>query len=127
MENLILLDTNIIIELLKGNEKTKALLNNINSNFSVSVITQMELYYGAFNKKELIKIKKFLSEFNIFHIDEEISKKAIELIEKYSKSHNLNIPDALIASTAICKKAILLTYNLKDFQYIENLKIFKEV
>ncbi len=84
----------------------------------------MELYYGAINKKELNKIKRFLKSFNLLVINEEISKIALELIEKYSKSHGLEIPDALIAATSIYYDLPLLTYNKKDFKYIEGLQLF---
>ena len=122
---MIILDTNIIIELFKGNAETKELLENINEeNFAISIITSMELYYGAINKRELNKIKKFLKSFNLLVINEEISKIALELIERYSKSHGLEIPDALIAATSIYYDAPLLTYNKKDFKYIEGLQLF---
>ena len=39
------------------------------------------------------------------------------------KSHTLNIPDSLIASTALEYKCKLFTYNLKDFKYIDGLKL----
>ncbi len=51
---MIILDTNIIIELFKGNSKTIKSLENLDDIFSISIITSMELYYGAINK-----IKKF--------------------------------------------------------------------
>ena len=44
---------------------------------------------------------------------------AVNMIEKYAKSHGLHIPDALIASTAMCSGMELLTFNLKDFKFIE--------
>jgi len=122
---MIILDTNIIIELLKGNVETKKLLESINEkDFAISIITGMELYYGAINKKELNKIKKFLENFDLLPINEEISKIGLNLIEKYSKSHGLEIPDALIAATSIYHDIPLLTYNKKDFQYIEELKLY---
>jgi len=86
----------------------------------------MELYYGALNKRELNKIKKALSEFSILPLNEEITEIAINLIEKYSKSHGLKIPDALIASTAIYYDISLWTYNIKDFRFIEDLSLFKK-
>lgn len=123
---MIILDTNIIIELFKGNTKTIEILQSIEEEiFSVSVITAMELYYGALNKRELNKIKKFLENFELLTINEEISKVALSLIEKYSKSHGLDIPDALIAATAIYYNALLLTYNKRDFEYIKDLKLIK--
>ncbi len=121
---MILLDTNIIIELFKGNSETINLLKSINEeNFSISIITSMELYYGALNKRELNIIKKFLKNFELLPINEKISKISLDLIEKYSKSHGLEIPDALIAATAIYYDIPLLTYNRKDFKYIEELKL----
>jgi predicted nucleic acid-binding protein len=50
----------------------------------------------------------------------------IDLIEQYSKSHGLQIPDALIASTAICHDMELLTYNVKDFKFIKGIKLFSD-
>ncbi len=102
MENVkILCDTDVIIEYLKGNETTKKIFDKLErANIALSAITLMELYYGALNKRELNKIKRALSEFNILPLNEEITEIAINLIEKYSKSHGLKIPDALIASTA---------------------------
>ena len=128
MENVkILCDTDVIIEYLKGNETTKNILNNLeNADIAVSAITLMEWYYGALNKRELNKIKRALSEFNILPLNEEITEIAINLIETYSKSHGLKIPDALIASTAICYDINLWTYNIRDFRFIENLSLFKD-
>jgi len=121
---MIILDTNIIIDLFKGDKKTLELLENIkNEDLAVSIITAMELYYGAINKRELGKIKKFLKTLDVLAINEDISLIALNLIENYSKSHGLEIPDALIAATSIYYNAPLLTYNKKDFRYLENLKL----
>ena len=46
------------------------------------------------------------------------------MIEKYAKSHGLHIPDALIASAAICSGMELLTFNLKDFKFIEGIRLY---
>ena len=128
MENIkILCDTDVIIEYLKGNETTKKIFDKLErANITLSAITLMELYYGALNKRELNKIKRALSEFNILPLNEEITEIAINLIETYSKSHGLKIPDALIASTAIYYDFSLWTYNIKDFRFIENLSLFKD-
>lgn len=123
---MILTDTDVIINFLKGTEKTKKALDNIGlKNIVISSITIMELYYGAFDKRELQKIKKNLSVFPILKINEKTSDIAIELIEKYSKSHNLEIPDSLIAGISISNDIALFTYNIKDFKYIKELKLYK--
>jgi len=47
------------------------------------------------------------------------------MIEHYSKSHGLQIPDAIIAATALSFEMKLFTLNLKDFKYIDGLKLQK--
>lgn len=120
MEKMIL-DTNILIEILKGNSKIVNFLHEIDLNYSISSITAMELYYGARDKKELSALKKFIDLFEVMDIEIEISQIAASLVEKYAKSHTLDIPDALIAATAISKNIPLFTLNIKDFKFIKNL------
>ena len=121
---MILVDTDIFIEALKNNSCAIDSLRNIGfENIAVSAITLMELYFGAMNKKELGKIKSRLKQLRVVQLDQDISKTATDLVEKYAKSHGLRIPDALIAATAICQHMELLTYNEKDFRFIEGLRL----
>ena len=120
---MILLDTNILIEILKNNQETIKRVQSFNDELAISSVTSMELIYGAFNKAEIRQIEAFLLSFRIIWVDSKISKKAYNLIKKYSKSHNLDIPDSLIAATAIENNIELFTYNLKDFKFIKGLEI----
>jgi predicted nucleic acid-binding protein len=122
---MIILDTNILIEILKGNQKTINKIKSLDEQLSISSISVMELYYGARNKIELKKLKKFVAMFEIINLNEKISIKATTLIKEYSKSHNLDIPDGLIASTTLVYNAKLFTYNLKDFRFIDKLEIIE--
>jgi len=81
----------------------------------------MELMVGAYNKKEISLIRKAFNEIAVMEISNNISRHATSLIEKYAKSHNLLIPDALIAATAIITSIPLYTLNIKDFNYIPDL------
>ena len=118
------LDTNILIEVFKGNSIIIGIVQGLEPNtLALSAITEMELYYGALNKLELQRIKKNLRLFDIYHPTTAISTTATTLIEKHSKSHNLQIPDALIAATAMENGAELMTLNTKDFQYIDGLRL----
>lgn len=125
---MILCDTNILIELYKNNSQVIRELNQIGVNkLAVSIITQSELYYGAINKTELNKIKKHLTSIRILPIDLNVSNQFIQLMEKYSLSHKLSIPDALIASTALIYQFDLYTLNQKDFRFIEGLNLYKSI
>ena len=115
----ILVDTDVIIELLKGNPKALDRLREFGiDRISISAITVMELFFGAFNKSELGQIKEDLAAFEILYVDEETSRCAVDLMERFSKSHHLKIPDAIIGATAITSKSKLFTYNRKDFKFM---------
>ena len=123
---MILCDTNVIIETLKGDEKTIKIVERLGlENIAISSVTVMELYFGALNKRELSKIRKHLKALNIVHFDNDISELAVSMIESYSKSHGLQIPDAIIAATALSFELKLFTLNLKDFKYIDGLNLYK--
>jgi len=122
----IVLDTNILIEILKNNVSVVSSFHQISSKFAISAISFMELYYGARDKKELQELKKFITFFDTIELDATISKTATLLIENYAKSHNLTIPDALIAATALRYNYPLWTLNIKDFHYIEELNLLKK-
>jgi len=50
----IILDTNILIEILKNNKDTIKEVEKYDIHY-ISEVTKMELFYGAINKKELEK------------------------------------------------------------------------
>ena len=117
-----LCDTCILIDYLKGKaEIQQKLSNDREQGIGMSSITYMELMVGALNKRELGIIKQAFADFEIIEVSESISIKAKNLIEKYTKSHGLLIPDALIASTALELGLPLYTANVKDFQFIPDL------
>lgn len=125
-EKLILCDTNILIELSKKNSSIIKELHKIGlPNIAISSITAGEFIFGALNKNDLQKIKKALDAVKIIDTTEAISVKALELLERYSLSHKLDVPDAFIASSAIVMDVQIYTLNLKDFKYIKGLKLYE--
>ncbi len=121
---MILCDTNIFIEVYRNNSDIIQIIKSIGQhNMAVSDVTCAELFYGARNKKELQTIRKDLNKLTILNIDSDVSKMAIELVEKYALSHTLSLPDALTASTAIVHDLELYTLNIKDFRFLNNIKL----
>jgi predicted nucleic acid-binding protein len=119
-----LVDTNILIEVFKGNSVVLQQLEAVGPmNIGLSAVTAMELYCGALNKLELQRIRKNLAAFHLKHITQDISERTVILVARYAKSHGLQIPDAIIAATAIEYATPLLTLNIKDFKYIEGLQL----
>jgi len=122
---MILCDTNILIEIYKGNNHIIETVKHIGQeNVAVSDITCAELLYGARNKVELNVIRKDLNKLIILPVQLNISRLSVELVEKYCLSHKLALPDAFIAATAIYHEIELYTLNIKDFVFITKVKMF---
>ena len=122
---IVLCDTNIIIELLKENQEVISNIRRIGIKSTYfSTITAAELYFGAMDKLELQKIRRKINTIVHIPINEAISDVFEQLMLQYSLSHKLSIPDALIAATAIYYDIQLYTYKLKDFRFIKGLKLY---
>src|SRR6056297_3826216 len=126
-DKIILCDTDVIIEFYRNNENIISILKKIGQeNIGVSTITVGELFYGAINKKELNQIKKDLKSLIIIDIDSKTCDTFIDIMDRYVLSHNLALPDGLIAATAIANDIELYTLNIKDYRFIDGLKLYKK-
>ncbi|MFN0202936.1 MAG: type II toxin-antitoxin system VapC family toxin [Bacteroidia bacterium] len=126
-KQLVLCDTNILIRILRDkNEKVMKQIEMIGEeNIALSVISLCELYYGALNKRELKQMKNALQGMKVLHIDEESSTLFADLMLNYSISHRLKIPDAMIAAIAITNQVLFYTENVKDFDFIPEMQLYK--
>ena len=127
MENeLILLDTDFLIEYLYNNISATNIINNNNSSFFILGFTTIaELVKGTLNKQQQQKISKGTKGFHIAQVDEEVSEFALELIVKYHLSHNAAINDCLLAATSLKYNCQLATCNTKHFSYIPKLRLLQ--
>ena len=124
---IVLCDTDVIIEFYRNNPDIIAELKKIGQqNIAVSTITGGELIFGALNKKELTQIKKDLKNLILIDIDNKTCDLFLELLSKYTLSHKLAIPDGFIAATAITNDIELFTLNIKDFRFVDGLKLYKK-
>jgi len=119
-----LVDTDVLIWYLKGNENAYQVIEN-SGQFFISVVTYMELVQGMRNKKELNNFRKALHIWNakILYISEEISAKAMFYVEQHFLSHSMQLADALIGATAIAYGNPVLTGNDKHYKFLKDLKI----
>ena len=122
---MVLCDTNIFIGAFNGKQNAIDTMEKIGfDNIVISSITLMELYQGMGNKLELAQMKKKIKYYDVIEINSQISKLATTFIENYKLSHGLQIPDALIGATAVIHEIELFTYNIKDFGFMPNLKLY---
>jgi predicted nucleic acid-binding protein len=69
-------------------------------------------------------MKKKIKNYSILHFNTGVSTLTIEYISRFRLSHNLQIPDAIIAASAVTFDLPLFTYNLKDFQFIPDIRLY---
>jgi predicted nucleic acid-binding protein len=89
----------------------------IDNNPYISFINRIELL------SRLVPENKYFQEFievcQIIDLNENIILKTISI----RRSRKIQIPDAIIAATAIIYDLTLITHNIKDFKKIPNLKL----
>jgi len=120
-----LLDTDVLIWYLRGNQNAYDLIHSIGE-FAISAVTYMELVQGMRNKDELRNLKKALKQWRVktIYMDNEISALALFYVEEYFLSHSMQLADALIGATCATHGMTLYTANDKHYKIIKDLDIF---
>ncbi len=121
-----LLDTNILLHYLHGSD---AMLDPLFSAFEqgkvellCSLVSEYEMLgYPEITNDEEVAVTSFLSTLEVLSIDRRIITTAALLRRRYSKKPL----DLFIAATALVHDIPLITRNLRDFQRIDGLTIFK--
>ncbi|MGA2380496.1 MAG: PIN domain-containing protein [Spirochaetia bacterium] len=123
---MILLDTDVCIELLKGNERVLQRRDQYDGPVGICFMTIAELYYGAEKSKEPTKnidtIEKLLLSLEIIQTDIPILKR-FGTIKADLQKQGMPVADAdvLIAATTLEKAERLVTGNAKHFERIAGL------
>lgn len=125
---MILLDTDICIEILRGNKKVIQKLKQESDDISISFMSVAELYYGAeksdYSDDNTILIESFLLSLTIINSDLEILKRFGQLKGTLYKSNKLlSDADLFIAATTLVRCNKLVTGNTKHFSRIDDLMV----
>ena len=121
---MILVDTDVLIWNLRGNEKAARVLDTHPGMF-LSAVTYMELIQGLRNKDELLRLRQAIRYWRaeIIHLDASVSARASFLMEEHALSGALQLADALIAATALETGCELLTGNVKHYRDLPGLSL----
>lgn len=123
MSDRVLVDTNIFIEIFRNND---ADLQEIIDDFSetcINTIIYFEMVRGESGKKRYAAMERYLENYTLLHLTQEICQRAVVLMRKFRFTKGLDFPDALIAATCLEYDLYLLTKNKRDFDFIPRLKI----
>jgi len=120
---MIIVDTDIFIDFLRGMKYAYEFLNKNSKEIAFSALTETELLAGkeCDDTKKREDILHLLSEFEKIPIGNPLAQVAGDLRRK----NDIKIPDAIIAASALQEDALLVTRNAKDFEKIKELKVKK--
>jgi len=119
----ILIDTDIIIDSIKGVRAAKELFRARAVDLYCSILTKEELLSKrGLKDSERKRIITLLGRTKVLSIDEDINRKYMALMRKYGETPN-SIADYVIAATAWSKKLPLLTRNRRHFEHLQEIKL----
>ena len=118
-----LLDTNILIYIEKGisDKKVLAFLTEATINGTIiSIMTAIEVL--GFNFASLAdqqKMELLVADCAVLPLNSLVAQHTIAI----RKKHKIKLPDAIIAATALANNCVLVSCNISDFNFIDDLVV----
>ncbi len=95
MTGAILLDTDVLVDFLRGYSKAVAFVNTNADRIILSAIVVAELYAGVKGDVEQTALEDFVSLFRVVPVDAEIAKIGGLCKRDYGKSHGVGLADGI--------------------------------
>ena len=121
MKDILLLDTDVLIDYLRNRAEAVNYLENLSQAPIVSAVTVAELYAGVREGREREILDELIRNSTVIPITEEVAVIGGLYRRDYFKSHGAGLIDAMIAATAEVEKAIVVTLNRKHFPMFSNV------
>jgi len=117
---MIMLDTDILIDLIRGHPAALSWLGSLPVRPLVSGFAALELAFGSQNAVELANVSAFLAQFRILWPAEVEAAHSLEYA-RLKLSHGVGVLDALTAAIALRRRVPLGTFNVRHFGAIPGL------
>lgn len=122
-EHSLLIDTDILIDYLRGQKQAVSFLENTDNHLMTSAINVAEIFVGVRDGKERSVLEQFIQLFEIINIDHEIAEMGGLFRRDYGQTHGTGLADGIIAASAKLKKARLITLNARHFPMLADVFI----
>lgn len=115
--NGVFVDTDILIDFLRGRLEAREFLRTISDHASVycSAITVAEIFAGL-RQTEEAATRQLLAGLFVVPVTEAVAERAGEM-KRLAKGHALELDDCLIAASAILEHAALATKNAQHYPF----------
>ncbi len=117
-----LVDTDVLIDYLRGNDKAVNYVKAHSRQIILSTVSVAELYAGVRDGEERKELDEFVGLFTILPVTVETARVGGLYKRDYFKSHRIGLADALIAAAAKTNNADIKTLNTKHFPMFKYLK-----
>jgi tRNA(fMet)-specific endonuclease VapC len=121
----ILIDTSVIIEHLRKQNKERSILYNITGNYQLytSTIVEFELYAGATTTQKQRDVQEIMVWCTVVPLTSDVAQTAAIIYQQLKMMNQLiEIRDILIAATAVVRSLPLMTLNTGHFNRISSLQ-----
>ena len=122
MEKPILVDTDILVDFLRGYGKAVAFINRHSARIVLSSIVVAELYSGVKGNAEEAALDSFISLFRVLPVTGKIAKTGGLYKRDYGKSHGVGLAGTILAATAEAEDADLKTFNAKHYPMLKGIR-----
>ena len=118
---MIILDTTVLIDLLRGHAPAMSYLTSLEGIPACSEVTRVEVLRGV-RHREREATERLMQSIGWVGVDEQIARRAGNLGQKWRRSHLLATTDLIIAATAQEVGAQLATSNVRHYPMFEGLQ-----
>ena len=121
----ILLDTDVLIDFLRGQAEAMSLVAAGSERLMVSSIGVAELYAGVrggADGTEQAALKSLLSLFRVVPVSDDIARLGGLYKRDYGGSHGVGLADGIIAATAAVEDAELMTLNIRHYPMFDGIE-----
>jgi predicted nucleic acid-binding protein len=116
------LDTSVLIDLLRGFQPAKEWFAGLGRlRVAITPVVWMETVQGAIDGARRAQALRLLRQFHIEHPTEDDNRWAMRQTARFHLSHGVQLQDAMIASVAVRFAVPLFTTNLKHFLPLPSL------
>jgi predicted nucleic acid-binding protein len=119
----LLLDTDVLVEYLRGRPEAIEYLEGLESDLFVSVVSVAELFSGVKGDEEERLLEQFLLAFTALSVTEGVARLGGHYRRDFRPSHGTGLADALIAATAEENGVNLVTFNRRHFHMVSRITV----
>jgi predicted nucleic acid-binding protein len=119
----LLIDTDVLIEYLRGRSEAVEYLESLTSDLYISVISVAELFAGVRGDEEELSLRQLLVAFVVLPVTERTARLGGLYRRDYGRSHGTGLADALIAAASEENGTDLATVNRRHFPMVSRITV----